>query len=322
MKIAVKDLKPNPFRQIDSYPIDRAKVEQLKTSIEKLTFWDNILVRKNCQGYEIAYGHHRWFALKELGIKEIDIPVRDLDDATMLKVMAEENLNWTVAPAVLVQTVDATKKFLDAELAKYDTWAEIRLAQTGQAILGVDSGQAFAALKGAGVGWGTILQFLGSNWSRRKIKTALNILADKQISTQAVKIIPSMRQAEIFHQEVKKHEIPKPTQKKIAKQIAKEEVGYRQIPDLVAEYSTVPVKKIRKTKEVPNLIEFLNKREAEIDKLNYHLTALKPELKELVKNPRVLGRLVSTLKRLDKTMKTIITEYETQKMRKESEICV
>ncbi len=32
MKIKVSDLEPNPFRKIKDYPIDKEKVEALKTS--------------------------------------------------------------------------------------------------------------------------------------------------------------------------------------------------------------------------------------------------------------------------------------------------
>ena len=35
MEIKVSNLKPNPFRNIDNFPIDREKVEALKTEIEK-----------------------------------------------------------------------------------------------------------------------------------------------------------------------------------------------------------------------------------------------------------------------------------------------
>lgn len=320
MKIAVKDLEPNPYRRMDKYPIDRVKVEQLKTSIKEKTFWDNILARSNGNGkYQLAYGHHRWIALKELGIKQIDIPIRKIDEADMIKIMAEENLNWSTSPTVMVQTILVAKEFLDAELAKYKTfatspeiWRCLFKSQTG-----------FAEARTKGIGEPTLTKFLGGNWTKHKVGVALNIIKDKELSEQAIEIIPTMEQAKVFRIAVKEHKISKPIQKKIAKKIITDGIGKRDIPDLVEEFSTLCVKKeIRKPKKVPNLIEFLNKREAEVDKLNYHLTALKPELKELVKNPRVLGRLVSTLKRLDKTMGKIIAEYETQKMRKESEICV
>jgi len=95
MKIAVKDLLPNPFRHLERYPINKSKVQQLKASIKQTSFWDNIVVRKSpngAGGYELAYGHHRHLALKELDYREIDVPVRDLDDNTMAKMMAAENM--------------------------------------------------------------------------------------------------------------------------------------------------------------------------------------------------------------------------------------
>jgi len=46
MKIQVNKIKPNPYRRMESYPIDKEKVESLKTSIKETSFWDNILVRE------------------------------------------------------------------------------------------------------------------------------------------------------------------------------------------------------------------------------------------------------------------------------------
>ena len=45
MKIKVKNLLPNPFRNIDAYPIDQEKIRQLRNSIKETGFWDNILGR-------------------------------------------------------------------------------------------------------------------------------------------------------------------------------------------------------------------------------------------------------------------------------------
>ena len=111
MKIEVNKLKPNPFRHLERYPIDRAKIEALKRSIRDTGFWDNILVRKVKDGYEIAYGHHRLIALKqdkESQIKEIDVPVRDLDDTHMAKIMAHENMEeWGHSAIIEQETVRA-----------------------------------------------------------------------------------------------------------------------------------------------------------------------------------------------------------------------
>ena len=312
MKIAVKDLEPNPYRKINSYPVDRKKVDALKTSIKEKTFWDNLLVRKRGDKYQLAYGHHRWIALKELGVKEIDVPVRKIDDATMVQIMAEENLNWTSAPAVLIQTVQTAKEFLDAELAK--GWKDS--AQMFRVLF--DSQHAFeqAMRKEGGVGRNTLVKFLGGNWSDRKVETALNILKDKEIDQEAVKTIPSMRQAEIFQKEVKKHEIPKPTQKRIAKQIAKDELGYRQIPDLVAEHSTMPVKKEKpQPKAKPWLDDFVKETCGLMCDLYNSLSKIKGNVKN-IQSKRVYETFVRDGKELTELVLEIFKNETEEKKEK------
>jgi len=74
-------------------------VRTLVRSIQSSDFWDYVLARSSPTEpgtYELAYGHHRLAALHEIHGKRstlmLDIPVRDLDDATMLKIMAGENI--------------------------------------------------------------------------------------------------------------------------------------------------------------------------------------------------------------------------------------
>ena len=43
MKVQVKDIKPNPFRNLSNYPIDQEKVETLLASIQDTGFWDNLV---------------------------------------------------------------------------------------------------------------------------------------------------------------------------------------------------------------------------------------------------------------------------------------
>lgn len=109
MKIAVKNLRPNPFRHLERYPIDDVKVDALKKSIKETTFWDNVLVRpatNGHDGFELAYGHHRYIALKKLGVDKIDVPCRDLDDTTMAKIMAYENQEeWGTNAKVEMETI-------------------------------------------------------------------------------------------------------------------------------------------------------------------------------------------------------------------------
>lgn len=122
-KIQLKHLRPNPFRDLAHYPIHREKVEALKASIRTTGFWDNLLVRKAGADFQVAYGHHRLEALKEL-VKEsvideefeLELPVRNLDDATMIRVMASENLEeYRVTADLIDETVRVTREFIQRE---------------------------------------------------------------------------------------------------------------------------------------------------------------------------------------------------------------
>ena len=52
-------------------------------------------------------------ALRELELGEVDIPVKDLDDATMIKIMANENMeDWETNTSVINETIQTVHDFL------------------------------------------------------------------------------------------------------------------------------------------------------------------------------------------------------------------
>jgi len=283
MKIQVCDLAANPYRKIDHYPIDRAKIEALKTSIESTTFWDNVVARKIGNKFELAYGHHRWIALKELGIEEINIPVRDIDNATMLKIMAEENLNWTTSPAVINETVLAAKEFLDEELAKgwKDSDKNIRVL--------FESQHAFeqAMRKEDGTGRDTILKFLGKNWKEWPIQQALETLRwDNEgiLDRKAIDILPKLRHAQEFKMAVKQQKIPKEKQFAIAKQLRDEidndQIGRRDIIKRVAQINNPD--RLKKEDPVLTKLELLiNKIDTKSKELANNIMELRAEMEKL-----------------------------------------
>lgn len=214
MKVLIKDLKPNPFRKMDKYPIDRTKIESLKISIKNTEFWDNILARKNKKDeIEIAYGHHRLIALQEIGIKEIDIPIKDLDDVTMIRIMANENMtDWSSSTAVIVETVQVAKEYIENEIKnkEYNT-----LAKNIQGIFG--NKKSFDTSKGMGIGVKTILKFLGSNWKKWQIQKALSIINedDKKIDKQSILEVDNIGYACDIKQILIDNEVKKKDQKEI-----------------------------------------------------------------------------------------------------------
>jgi len=270
MKIKVKDLEANPFRKIKRYPINRTKLNALKTSIKETTFWDNVLARKKNGKYQIAYGHHRLIALKELGIKEVDIPVRPLDDATMIRIMANENMEtWGLSPAVVNETILVAKEYLDTQLAKYQKWEDIRSDRFIRTNLSIENGQSFVKLKDIGVGRDTLIKFLGGNWKGWMIQEALSTLdLDRRglIDRKTVETIPTIEQAKVFKSAVKTYKIPKPQQKKLAERIVKEGIGKRDIPKTVRDAVSTPTKPVRDRE--------LERLKGELEKINSKASSL------------------------------------------------
>lgn len=111
-KVVIGKLKPNPFRRLDEYPIQREKVEALKNSIENSGFWKTIVGRPAKNGtVEVAFGHHRLEALKELfgPDKSVEIIVQDISNEDMVRMMANENMaEWGSDGWVEVETIRAT----------------------------------------------------------------------------------------------------------------------------------------------------------------------------------------------------------------------
>lgn len=127
MKIALKDIKPNPHRNLAVYPLNQQKVQELVASINatEAGFWDNVLVRRVGDKYELAYGHHRLEAAKQAGLREADFIVKKLSDAEMLKIMTLENAGdlQRTKISMLLESVEAAVKAIAAgtievELAK------------------------------------------------------------------------------------------------------------------------------------------------------------------------------------------------------------
>jgi hypothetical protein len=138
-------------------------------------FWDNILARGFDGRVEIAYGHHRWEALKRvMDLTDwIDIPIKDLDDATMLKVMANENMeSWALGPKVIDETVRVTKKFLEEHPEEIHLTSGRRPDQ--------------------GIGALTISKFLG--WNETRVHYSLerlNLIDEGILDKEAVESMPS-----------------------------------------------------------------------------------------------------------------------------------
>jgi len=164
MKVKLKELKPNPFKKyINGGVLNPQKIDLLKESIKQDGFWDNVICRKNGNGYEIAYGHHRLEAAKQVlgGNHEIDIPVKELTDEMMVRILGNENCMQNEEYAIYqVDQVLLAKKWLEGSATD-----NVQLRQGKRTDLGDKHINAEQ-----------ISKFLGEkNWSPTKVKEYLRI---------------------------------------------------------------------------------------------------------------------------------------------------
>ena len=104
--ISLKDIVPNPFRNMERYPIDEAKVKSLVESFDRTGYWGNIVGRRANGKVEFAYGHHRRIAMQRKKMKEVEVIIREVSDADMLRMMADENMTeWATNSAVEQETI-------------------------------------------------------------------------------------------------------------------------------------------------------------------------------------------------------------------------
>ena len=93
-RFALKDILPNPYRDLLTFPVRPEKIDALIESYNTTGFWENIEGRVTPQGkLEIAYGHNRLAALRSSFSPgtEFDFIVRDLSDSDMIQRMSREN---------------------------------------------------------------------------------------------------------------------------------------------------------------------------------------------------------------------------------------
>ena len=322
MRVQIKDLKPNPYRDMEHYPIDQDKIQSLKDSIEQTGFWDNILAREINGVIQIAYGHHRLEALKQVmkPTDYVDIPVKKLDDATMIQIMANENMEqWEMRPGVINETVKVARDFLNAELAKYESLEIFERSNSfiKPFIVLPESKQtrktSWGKLKkphdeGGGVGQTAIKKFLGKGWKQGKIQSALDTLDAKEIDQKAVEAFDNIYQGDEFKKAIRtlKNEgttVPKKQQMKLVDKV-KERLTENKGKNLGGGKISNPIQTI-----VRQEVEGLDELEANIKDLQLEVEALTKAAEKLSDKVGVLnGKLhamgVTELKSLS-TMFTI-----------------
>jgi len=280
-KIAIKNILPNPYRGINKYPIDKEKVNELIESYQKTGMWIGIVGRphNNNGKVEISFGHHRLEAAKKLGYKEIDVDVRKIGDADMIKMMADENMDRKINSAVINQTVMSAKEYMDNSL-KHGKFEFTMLFKEKEYL---------ERAKRHGVGEKSLVQFLGKSW-QRNINIALRTLNESEkglIDIKAVEVFEKPAHADTIREKFKEHKVPKSKQKEIAKKIKqkiesevstkdkqqkkKGEISSQRIKDEIDDEFFGATYKVKREKKKPDINKMLDEYTQKLRQINLSL---------------------------------------------------
>ena len=128
MKIAISNIDHNPHRDMKRNPLDKAQVKTIVESINRNNWGENVIVRKHPTQkgrYQLAYGHHRLAALKNLGVEQAEFIVKDVDDWAMYTWMVDENESQReVSPALIFENIEAGINFLEPIVRECETAEE------------------------------------------------------------------------------------------------------------------------------------------------------------------------------------------------------
>lgn len=221
MKVKLKNVGANPFRDMETYPCKQDKLEALKRSIEDTDFWENIVAREVKGGIEIAYGHHRLTALRAVypATKEFNFIIRDLSDTEMAKIMAAENMEeWGSDADVEQETVRAiVKGYADGRIKLGNLPAKtaktsIRYAPSFSMTDGPEAPSNHPYTTAM------LVEFLG--WNEYRVTTALKALAlieSGKVKAETYKGL-SAEQAAVTTSLVKRHTKPFENRAKLARE--------------------------------------------------------------------------------------------------------
>lgn len=304
VKVRLDEIHDNPFRNPESYVYDQGKIKSLADSIGDTSFWENLLARRTKDDViELAYGHHRMQALRQLvtegmnEYQEIKLNVRpdtQLTNERMLKIFAQENKDeWGENPQNLCMTVLQLQAHLEGLVAASKDKDQF-IKKVGDAgALKVDD-RSFTRMKNHGVGASIIAQFLGDTWSRQTIQDALQVIENDEATFKLAQKLPSVTLANRFQKLVTKGVEGKGkgktvtmfdevTQLKVADKIIKENLTRAEVEEAVklsAENADGP----DPLAAIANVVE---KKKAKIKAAKEDAASLKPAPREPVEKIQI-----------------------------------
>jgi ParB-like chromosome segregation protein Spo0J len=207
----------NPYRDTTRYPIDEEATQRLVDSFDGLGNFGTLPARKVGGRYQIAAGHHRLEALRNLGVKKIPLLVSEYTEDQMVEVMTVENSTQRGqnAAALLDSVAAITYRLAKLLLTESDhdlstnverCFESEKAAQTARGNL----------LSGKGIGSPAIVKFAPEGaLARREVESAIAALKSDGRMNQIIEEVQAEVEAELAELEAKKQ--TPAVQKEVAK---------------------------------------------------------------------------------------------------------
>ncbi|MCM8831289.1 MAG: ParB/RepB/Spo0J family partition protein [Candidatus Omnitrophica bacterium] len=194
--LKISQLKEGKFQPRKE--INQKEIEELASSIKEKGFIQPIVVRKIDQDYEIVAGGRRYLAAKLLGLKEVPVIIKDLDDKDALVFAIVENLqrkdlNPLEEAQAFKRLIDEFKFTLD-DLSKFISKDKttisntLRLLQLPQeikdalknGIISRSHARTLLAVEDPSTQYQLFYQILNSGLSVREIEKRVKIVSKKK----------------------------------------------------------------------------------------------------------------------------------------------
>jgi len=194
MRVKIKDIRPNPFRDFDLYPINPEQVQRLRQSMTSLGFFSGVTLRKADGGYEMAAGHHRLEAAVTAKnddgtpmFDSIEAVVSDYTDYQMVEIMMTENLTQRGHNAAsTLDSVAAYARIVAKGVLLGEDVSRILDTSTPQAL-----GNAQAAIAAEGPGARTLYRAMNGfpkdeRVAKKKIDKHAEIISEADIQSSLI----------------------------------------------------------------------------------------------------------------------------------------
>ena len=184
-RVKLGEIRPNRFRDLARWPVERSVIDGLKQSINETGFWNNLqAIRNERDEVELRFGHHRWTAGLELFGPDYEVAVEIVPfegEWSLLRALHMENaVNRNKVMHTHEVVAQLTHWWDDVVFEKYPSWPEIKAGNFTSLNLdlyfggdGDIGGRNYAQCVKYGIGREVIAKMLEGTETEGNIKQAL-----------------------------------------------------------------------------------------------------------------------------------------------------